>query len=208
MQFVNWDYKQIIRELCIIREKPIDDHVKAEVADELRKLEMYGWPVICEVAESIMIHGRYALNNSLWLIVRNAVRDKLSEIKNQKNTSPILPKYQQIGKSLLSLQNDIYAEISVWLKCTPPLIFNGSIVVKREHSYQPEFFDLDEWNEIGRPELANILLDKYFSIYYDAMLREETLQSDGIIEKDLEPFLNLLKSLRVAQVKQRTIVHS
>lgn len=208
MRFIEWDYKQIIREFCIVREKPIDEHVKAEVAEELRRLEMYGWPVICEVVESIMLNGRYALNNNLWLIVRNAVRDKLSEIKNQKNTSPILPKYQQIGNSLLSLQNEIYAEISLWLQHRPPLKFKGITIVKREEYYHPEFFDMDEWNKIGRPELPNFLLDNYFSIYYDAMIEEELKEVDGIIIKRLESFLNLLKSIRVAQVKQRTIVHS
>ena len=208
MHFVDWDYKQVVREICMIREKPIDEHVKEEVVQELRKLEFYGWPVICDVVESIMSKGRYALNNNLWLIVRNAVREKLSEIKNQKNISPNLPKYQQIGNNLLSLQNEIYAEIGYWLKYAPPLKFLNQDVVKREEYYHPEFFDIDVWNNIGRPELPNILLDKYFSIYYDAMMEEEVKHIDGLIVKQLESYLNVLRNLRVAQVKQGNIVHS
>ena len=208
MHFVDWDYKQVVREICMIREKPIDEHVKEEVVQELIKLEFYGWPVICDVVESIMYKGRYALNNNLWLIVRNAVREKLSEIKNKKNISQNLPKYQQIGNSLLSLQNEIYAEIAYWLKYAPPLKFLNQDVVEREEYYQPEFFDIDVWNNIGRPELPNILLDRYFSIYYDAMMEEEVKHIDGLIVKQLQSYINVLRNLRVAQVKQRITVHS
>jgi hypothetical protein len=205
MKYKEWDFDSIISSFCYIREKPLDPHVKESVIEELRKLNFYGWDTVCNVAESVMSHGRYKLNDNLWLIVRNAVNDKIREIRyNKKTYAKAEPKYKQSGFNLPALQTRIISEISTWVNCTPPLKYKGIPIVLNEDGYNSTPFDFEAWIDQGKPKTSSILLDEYLNIYYNALMEEELRQVDGIIIERLDAFFRTLKDLRVAQTEKRT----
>lgn len=198
-----WDWAAIISAYCRVREKPMAEEVAKPVIEELQKLNFYGWDVICQVVDGTLELGKYVLSDKLWIVVRDAVKDKISEIKGDKVNTFYVPKFQQAGYTLPTLTKEIDNEIDLWINAVPSFKYKGLEVVKRSKYYSPERFDLEQWAQCGMPELDSILKDEYFKIFHESVTKEELAKQDGILQHELSCFLGRLKALRTAQTKVR-----
>lgn len=204
MKYREWDYRQIMSDIAMVREEPFrDEHIIETVIDEFKRLNYYGWPVICQVAERVFSCGKFALRDKLWLIVRDFVNDKISEIKAGKGTPVTVPAYMQSGYYLPTLNSDIDDEIQVWTNTKPPLKYKGVEIVNRDKYYKPEVFDIGMWDKRGRPELQNKLRDDYCKIFIESIEEEESKKTDVILPQNLTSFLKLLQAVRSAQMQAR-----
>lgn len=202
--YKEWDWEAIISAYCRVREKPIPKEVAESIIAELTKLNFHGWPVICQVVDATLDGGKWALSEKLWVIVRDAVQDKIREIRDAKNPShSFTPKYQQSGVTIPALVTKITDEIAFWLNAIPPYKYKGIEVVKRSKFYSPEVFDLEQWARNGMPELDSVLKDEYFKIYHESVTHEELVKQDGKLQHELNCFLERLIALRTAQTKVR-----
>jgi hypothetical protein len=204
MKYREWDYRQIMSDIAMVREEPFrDEHIIETVIDEFKRLNYYGWPVICQVAERVFSCGKFALRDKLWLIVRDFVNEKINEIKAGKGAPSTVPVYIQSGFNLISLNTSIKDEIQLWVNSTPPLKYKGIDIINRIKYYNPEVFDIGMWDKKDRPELQNKLMDDYCAIFIDSIEEEESKKQDGILLQNLTSFYNLLQTVRSAQMQAR-----
>lgn len=202
-KYREWDWNEIISAYCKVREKPMAEELATAISEELQRLNFHGWNTVCQVVDGTLEAGKYALSEKLWKIVRDAVNEKIAEIRGGKEKKCFTPKYQQSGYSLTSLTKEIDNEIELWHNANPPYKYKGTDVLKREKFYSPERFDLEQWARSGMPELDSILKDEYFKIFHESVTHEELVKQDGKLQHELSCFLERLTALRTAQTKIR-----
>lgn len=221
LQVKEWDYDELIGHLARVLGRPFKVGMAEDILEQLKRLELTGWPAIVDTVESMMLMGKNQLGNNLWSILLSSVNSHLQKKDDVKQRLWFIPEWER-SYELITIQAKIIEEMLLWIRYSrmvKTLYYNGKPVVWNEDGFSTttaeKYMSKEDYKRFVLGELPFeayfkyykkegswcTLMDTYLNIIQKSILKEYDQNSpDNNAMKDISlRFLNHLISERLKQ---------